>query len=217
MKGKFCSENGWAREGFFGKNEAILAILRRLPGPRAGPPYPPAGLGPPGGRIFGQKDERNPHRTSTGLPFLVGAEYCQRPTAVAAAQPKSGFVADITRGSWACPAWSTMKSTTASARTLAFLAEAGTTGLGVKRPFSGASRPRKSPRMGHGVFFRDLQEPLGRVVGMKPELQLLRLVKGSSSSPSSILFTRGAGGALNWRNASGAGVDCRYTISTPRA
>ncbi len=41
MKGKFCSENGWAREGFFGKKVPQTAEIKVLRGPRGRHPLSP--------------------------------------------------------------------------------------------------------------------------------------------------------------------------------
>jgi hypothetical protein len=46
MKGKFCSENGRAREGFFGKKAAEMAPLAGLHGPVAGDPLSPQRVRP---------------------------------------------------------------------------------------------------------------------------------------------------------------------------
>ena len=55
--------------------------------------------------------------------------------AVAAAQPNSSLVDEAILGSWAWPAWSTMKTIDAVAGTSALETEGGTTGPGWKRPF----------------------------------------------------------------------------------
>src|ERR1017187_207723 len=79
MKGKYCSENAWAREGFFGKNWGQPRKITGLQGPGTGYPVSPCRVRvPPGARIrppdprfrpdFGAQPAAGPQSPRMGLP-----------------------------------------------------------------------------------------------------------------------------------------------------
>lgn len=68
MKGKFCFENAWAREGFFGKNMAQMAALAALQGPGAGDPLSPCRVRAPHAGEMGNSGARSEAESAAWNP-----------------------------------------------------------------------------------------------------------------------------------------------------
>src|SRR5271157_4030190 len=58
MKGKFCFENAWAREGYFGENVAKIAAITGPQGPGARHPVSPCRVKAQGAGEMGASDPR---------------------------------------------------------------------------------------------------------------------------------------------------------------